>query len=116
MEEIYQKYIERFWNKLSPQEIEEKRIRGLFDACIGLSDCFSCPVGKNNNLNIVMFPEGISALNNLLAIIEENSIFDTKKEIKNHIYETVYFLKHLEGVRDNYIEQIENIIMGLIEE
>ena len=98
------------------QELEEKRIRDLFDACIGLSDCFSCPVGKNKNLNIVMFPEGRSVLNNLLAIIEENSIFDTKKEIQNHICETMRFLKHLEGIRDNYIDQITNIIMGLIGE
>lgn len=63
-----------------------------------------------------MFPEGRSALNNLLAIIEEKSIFDTKKEIKNHICETVRFLKHLEGIRDNYIDQITDIIMGLIGE
>ena len=63
-----------------------------------------------------MFPEGRSVLNNLLAIIEENSIFYTKKEIQNHICETMRFLKHLEGIRDNYIDQITNIIMGLIGE
>ena len=55
-------------------------------------------------------------MNNLLAIIEENSIFYTKKEIQNHICETMRFLKHLEGIRDNYIDQITNIIMGLIGE
>ena len=57
MEETYQKYIERFWNKLSPQEIEEKGIREIFDACIESSNSFSDPVGKKNNLNVMIFFE-----------------------------------------------------------
>lgn len=116
MEETYQKYIERFWNKLSPQEIEEKGIREIFDACIESSNCFSDPVGKKNNLNVIIFFEGRRVLKESLELIERKAIFDTKDEVKIHVCEAVCFLMHLKGLKDNYIKQIRTGIERLLKE
>lgn len=116
MEEMYQKYLGRFWHILSTEEIEEKGIREIFDACIELSIIFSDPVGKKDNLNVLIFPEGRMALNGLLELFEKKEIFDTKEEAKIHICETVCFLMHLKGLNDKYTNQIRSGINRIFEE
>lgn len=115
MDEKYKKYLEQFWYNFSDEEIEEKGIRDVFYDCVELSNSLSDPVGKKNNLKVLMFPEGKKTLKELLELVEKKAILDTEEEIKMHICDTVCFLMHLKGLNDNYINQIRTGISRMLE-